>query len=88
MTKEELVASAPPVADPDAIAWSIVVLARAIEELQTEIRLTLDTQTVNESTMIDALAHLRSDVTDLKLQAAHGLRGAVFGYPITLTPSP
>jgi hypothetical protein len=54
----------PPDTTESAMSWAIVVLARAIEQLQAEVRLALDIQTVNERLIQDALAHLRTAIAE------------------------
>jgi len=76
----------PPAGNPDAIAWSITVLARAIESLEKEVHAAIDGQALNESVIMGALATLRSDVGDLQVQTARGVGGSLFGYPIRLKP--
>jgi hypothetical protein len=81
----------PPSTPPaDVVAWAVTVLTRKLEQLETEIRLSLDVQKVNEETIMGALATLRSEVTDLRVQLSHGWGGAIgsgrFAVPITLNP--
>lgn len=72
-----------PVAEPAAPAppsrdEQLELLGRVLVEVQ-DLR-------ADQNVLIDALAKTRSDLTDLRLQVAHGLTGNLFGYRIVLKP--
>jgi hypothetical protein len=72
----------PPIDAPPGLPPQMLVelVAKLIVEIQT-LRQEVDLLTAG-------IASTRSDLTDLRLQAAHGLTGQLFGYPIVLKPVP
>lgn len=85
----DLDAGTPPVVPPPSVPPSDPGVPPPVPtEIIAQLFLEMQAVRMNTEALMDALAKTRSDLADLRIQAAHGLTGSVFGYPITLKPGP
>jgi len=71
----------PPPTDP-------VLPPQIVTELLAKLLMEVQQLRLNSEALMAALAAVRAEQTDSKIQHAHGLSGTLFGYPITLKPTP
>lgn len=85
----DLDAGSAPVVTPPPVDPPIVPPPAVLLELLGRVLLDLQQLRAEQAGTTDALAKVRSDLTDLRILWSHGLTGEIFrGYPITLKPAP